>query len=327
MSSAAWKSRRPVPHNALMLGPPGSGKSMLAKTPAYHPAGYVPARGPGNHNDSFHHGLDPQQGPHQGDPGRSVPRITRPSDVALIGGGSYPKPGEVTLSHHGVLFLDELPEFRRHVLEALRQPLEDKNVTIARAAKTARFPAQFMLICAMNPCNCGWFGDPRKKCTCTSQQIQNYMSKISGPLLDRIDIHLQVPALRPQELLAQDKVKIETSAEIKARSTRARQKQRERFEAEGRTNEESNNGDTVHLSTFANAHMSHNQIKKYCSLSKDCQHFLQEAMEQLQLSARAHDRIIKVARTIADLADYDDIVPNHIAEAIQYRCLDRGWWG
>ncbi|MCD4780725.1 MAG: YifB family Mg chelatase-like AAA ATPase [Candidatus Omnitrophica bacterium] len=313
-------------HNALMLGPPGSGKSMLAKRlPTILPDMSLEEALETTMIHSIMGLIKNKDRIKATRPFRSPHHTT--SDVAIIGGGSYPKPGEVTLSHHGVLFLDELPEFRRNVLEALRQPLEDNCVTIARAAKTTCFPAQFMLICAMNPCLCGWFCDPRKKCTCTSQQIQKYMSRISGPLLDRIDIHLEVPSLRPQELMARDNVQIETSAEIKERTTRARQRQLERFNSESKKSARSDATESVNLSTFANAHMEHNQIKQFCPLSKECQNFLQEAMEQLQLSARAHDRIIKVARTIADLADYDEIVPNHIAEAIQYRCLDRGWWG
>jgi magnesium chelatase family protein len=230
--------------------------------------------------------------------------------VALVGGGAYPKPGEVTLSHHGILFLDELPEFNRNVLESLRQPLEDRYVTVSRAAKTIRYPAQFMLVAAMNPCPCGWAADSKKPCHCSPLQIQKYLSKISGPLLDRIDIHLEVPSLPSQDLLVQ--TKIESSMEIKSRTTETRTRQQERFK------------DT---SLFTNAQMNQKQLKKFCGLNREGQDLLKAAIDELGLSARAHDKVLRVARTIADLAGQEWILAEHIAEAIQYRNLDRNWWG
>ncbi len=232
------------------------------------------------------------------------------SDVALVGGGPYPKPGEVTLSHHGILFLDELPEFGRNVLESLRQPLEDRYVTVSRAAKTVRYPAQFMLIGAMNPCPCGYYTDSKRPCHCSPLQIQKYMSKISGPLLDRIDIHLEVPSLPSQELLTQNNA--ESSADIKSRTNQARDQQQERLKNTG---------------IFTNAQMTQKQLKKFCILNREGQDLLKAAIDELGLSARAHDKVLKVARTIADLAGKAEILPEHIAEAIQYRCLDRNWWG
>jgi len=232
------------------------------------------------------------------------------SAAAIVGGGSYPKPGEVTLSHNGVLFLDELPEFNRNVLESLRQPLEDHFVTIARASKTLRFPSKFMLVCAMNPCPCGWFTDPRKDCSCTQNQIHKYMSKISGPLLDRIDIHIEVPSLPTTQLL--QNCSSETSEEIKLRTMKARKKQVERLSDEA---------------IFANAYMGHNQIKKHCKLTDGSKQLIRKAIEELGLSARAYDKALKISRTIADLDQKEDILPEHVAEAIQYRNLDRNWWG
>jgi len=232
------------------------------------------------------------------------------SDVALIGGGSVPKPGEVTLSHNGVLYLDELPEFNRNVLESLRQPLEDRSVTVSRALKSIQFPAQFMLICSMNPCPCGWYTDPKKECTCHPAQIQKYMSKISGPLLDRIDIHLEVPAVPSRELLTP--TKNESSKAIKQRTTKAYSVQQERFK---------------NTAIFSNAQMNQKQLQDFCCVDEECKNLLEMAIEELGFSARAHSKVLKVARTIADLQEEDKIQPRHIAEAIQYRSLDRGWWG
>ncbi len=232
------------------------------------------------------------------------------SDVALVGGGSNPRPGEVTLAHNGILFLDELPEFNRNALEALRQPLEDKHVTIARASKTMQFPANFMFVAAMNPCPCGFFTDPKRECRCSSWQIQRYISKVSGPLLDRIDIHLDVPPLPPAELLSNTRG--ETSAQIKERTIKAREIQKKRFAG---------------TSITVNAQHNHRQLKEYCPLSPECHGLLKQAIEELNFSARAHDKIIKIARTVSDLAGSKRILPEHIAEAIQYRSLDRNWWG
>ena len=227
------------------------------------------------------------------------------SDVALVGGGSNPKPCEVTLAHNGVLFLDELPEFNRNVLEALRQPLEDHYVTISRASKTLRFPAKFMLLASMNPCPCGWYTDAKKACHCHLKQIQRYMSKISGPLLDRIDIHLDVPALKSDELLSH--IPAENSADIRTRTVKARGIQHERF---------------AKTTIFANAQMNHRQIKQFCALSEEGKKLLRLAVEELGLSARAYDKLLKVSRTIADLAGEENLLPEHMAEAIQYRNLD-----
>jgi len=252
--------------------------------------------------------VDPQLGVVATRPFRS-PHHTS-SDIALVGGGTIPKPGEISLAHHGILFLDELPEFNRNVLEVLRQPLEDHCVTVARAIKTIKFPSKFMLVCAMNPCPCGWYTDSKKECHCTPQKIQKYLSKISGPLLDRIDIHLEVPSLKYSDLLAQGIQ--ERSLDIKKRTTEARRKQQKRF------------GDS---SIFCNAQMNHALIKEHCQITDESKELLKVAMDELGLSARAHDKILKVARTIADLEGSADIKTEHLAEAIQYRSLDRDWWG
>ena len=232
------------------------------------------------------------------------------SDAGLIGGGSYPRPGEVSLSHHGVLFLDELPEFAKNVLENLRQPLEDGKVTISRAAMSLCYPARFMLAAALNPCPCGYYTDPRHECSCSATQIQKYMSKISGPLLDRIDIHVEVPALSYEELA--QKSAGEDSASMREKVVHARNIQLGRFENEKKI--------------FCNAHMEPKHIRKYCDLDKGSQTLLKTAIEKLGLSARAYDRILKVSRTIADLDGKENILSSHIAEAIQYRSLDRKLW-
>ncbi|MGH9591600.1 MAG: YifB family Mg chelatase-like AAA ATPase, partial [Bryobacteraceae bacterium] len=232
------------------------------------------------------------------------------SDAGLIGGGTIPRPGEVSLGHNGVLFLDELPEFERNVLEVLRQPLEEGNVTIARAAISVTFPSRFMLAAAMNPCPCGFFGDPTRECHCTPPQIQRYVSKISGPLLDRIDIHIEVPAVKYKELRGDSA--IEDSAAVRERVVAARQVQLARYAAE--------------KSLYSNAQMPPRLIRKYCAISAEGEKLLENAVSRLGLSARAHDRILKVARTIADLDSAPNIESRHLGEAIQYRTLDRSYW-
>jgi len=238
------------------------------------------------------------------------------SDAGLIGGGVIPRPGEVSLAHNGVLFLDELPEFPRNVLEVMRQPLEDRHVTIARASMSLTFPAAFMLAAAMNPCPCGYFNDKSRECHCTPPLIQRYVAKISGPLLDRIDIHIEVPAVQYKEL--RGAAAIENSATIRARVLAARERQRARFASA------SSNG--VREKIFSNAQMGTSQIRTHCELSPDAEKLLERAMVQQGLTARAHDRILKVARTIADLEAAESLTVPHIAEAIQYRTLDRSYW-
>jgi len=228
------------------------------------------------------------------------------SDVALIGGGNIPKPGEVSLAHNGVLFLDELPEFHRDVLEVLRQPLEDGRVSISRARGRTAFPARFLMAASMNPCYCGWYGDSARQCNCTLAQILKYRKKISGPLLDRIDIHIEVSSL-PAGVLLKEREE-EPSEAIRKRVEKARAIQQKRFEGTG---------------IFFNGHMTASQIKKYCALEEECVQLVRTALDKMQLSARAYDKIRKVARTIADLEGSKDIRPHHLAEAIQYRSLDR----
>ncbi|HPI32669.1 MAG TPA: ATP-binding protein, partial [candidate division Zixibacteria bacterium] len=227
-----------------------------------------------------------------------------------VGGGAVPKPGEVSLAHHGVLFRDELPEFKKDILEMLRQPMEDNEVTISRASTTITYPAGFMLVAAMNPCPCGYFGDPSHECNCSSSEIQRYMARISGPLMDRIDIHITVPSVNFKDLSSETCG--EKSTVIRARVNRARQRQIARFEEEKRI--------------FCNAHMESKDIRKYCLIDDKSQALLATAITRQGLSARAYDRILKVARTIADLGDSDHIDLGHIAEAIHYRTLDRQLW-
>jgi magnesium chelatase family protein len=232
------------------------------------------------------------------------------SDAALVGGGTNPNPGEISLSHNGVLFLDELPEFKKNVLEVLRQPMEDGSVTIARVANTFTYPAKFMLVAAMNPCPCGFFTDPKRECHCSPIQIQNYLSKISGPLLDRIDIHLEVPRLKLEHLT--DKRRGEPSEETRKRVDRARGVQRERY---------GNNG--IHF----NAHLESKELEKHCVMNRESEELLKLAILELGISARAYDKILKVSRTIADLDGKEIIEAHHISEAISYRSLDRNLWG
>jgi magnesium chelatase family protein len=298
-------------HNILMIGPPGSGKTMLAK----RISGILP---PLTFEEALEttkiHSvagvLDANTGLVNTRPFRA-PHHTI-SDAGLIGGGIIPRPGEVSLSHNGVLFLDELPEFPRNVLEVMRQPLEDGHVTIARAAMSLTFPARFILAAAMNPCPCGYHGSGQRQCQCTEPMIQRYVSKISGPLMDRIDIHIDVPAVNYKELRGSDS-RSESSAQIRERVVRAREIQLNRFAAAGERN-------------YSNAQMGSRQIRTYCDLGTESERMLERAMQQQGLSARAHDRILKVARTIADMEGNPQIEGKHIAEAIQYRTLDRTYW-
>lgn len=295
-------------HNVLLIGPPGSGKSMLAKrfptilpemteresidtTKIHSIAGVLPKNSPLVTTRPF-------RSPHH-----------TVSSAAMSGGGTVPKPGEISLAHNGVLFLDELPEFRRDVMEALRAPLEDGTVTVSRVAGTLTYPCSFTLIGAMNPCPCGFFGHPTKRCTCSPNAVSKYLSKISGPMLDRLDIHVEVPPVKYDELQADGKE--ETSAKIKQRVDIARKIQNERYKNENIT---------------CNARLTPSMLKKYCVMTKEAEQTLKSAFDAMGLSGRAYDRLLKVSRTLADLEQSEKIELHHIAQAIQFRSLDRKYW-
>jgi magnesium chelatase family protein len=295
-------------HNVLMIGPPGSGKTMLSKRlPTVLPPISFTEALETTRIHSVAGGMRPADGAVIARRPFRSPHHTI-SDVALIGGGQNPRPGEVSLSHNGVLFLDELPEFKRSVLEVLRQPIEDGVVTVSRAVASVTYPAGFMLVAAMNPCPCGYFGDPRHQCTCSASAIHRYRTRVSGPLMDRFDIHIEVPAVPYKELSAE--YAGEPSRAVRERVIRARERQLERY------------GGT---SVFSNSRMRTRHVKKFCRLRQEAHELLEMAMHKLGLSARAYTRVLKLSRSIADLEGAEDILTHHVSEAIQYRTLDRGW--
>ena len=293
-------------HNVLLIGPPGSGKSMLSKrlpsilpkmsreealevSQIYSVMGMLTAKEPLVTRRPFrspHHTI---------------------SNAGLAGGGTNPKPGEISMAHKGVLFLDELPEFRKDTLDMMRQPLEDGQVTISRVSGAVTYPAEFMLVCAMNPCKCGWYGDPSGRCSCSEQAVQNYRGRISGPLLDRIDIVVEVPAVHFEDLRA--RAEAEPSSEVKKRVDAARERQHDRFGGNG---------------NMCNARMGPDEMRKYCALDDAGASLMKQAFDAMGLTARSYDRILKVARTVADLDGSESIGPQHIAEAIQYRAVNLG---
>lgn len=296
-------------HNVLMVGSPGSGKTMLARRmPTILPPMTLEEAVECTEIHSVAGKLGEASGLLTRRPFRAPHHLA--SQVALVGGGQSPQPGEVSLAHNGVLFLDELPEFGRNVLEVLRQPLEEKTITVSRARYIVEYPANFTLIAAMNPCPCGYYNHPTKECTCTPSSVRRYVARISGPLLDRIDIHVEVTPVSVEELASAERS--EPSSAIRERVVRARTLQQERFAG---------------LGIHSNAMMNSSMIREFCHLDRDSSSLLERAINRLGLSARAYDRIIRVARTIADLSGCADIAPQHIAEAVGYRTLDREGWG